>query len=188
METSFNGIDYDDLKEADFPVPSDEDRKTKAGKIGGRLSPAKLTLADRRTQAFAKRLEGKSFEVIASELGMSVGGAWKCVSAAFEMARQNAVEDCSTMLALECARLDEIMRAHWSAAIGRDPKSTDVVLKTIEMRIKLLGLAAPERTEVKTVTESSSQTVDLDLLNLSTECLEEIVAAIERQQSQQSKP
>jgi hypothetical protein len=45
----------------------------------------------------------------------------------------------------ELDRLDAMLRACWSKAIGGDMKAVDRVLKISERRSKLLGLDAPER-------------------------------------------
>lgn len=50
--------------------------------------------------------------------------------------------------AIELARLDGLILAHWPAARRGDMQATDRVLKIIDARSKILGLNAPIRSEV----------------------------------------
>ena len=53
------------------------------------------------------------------------------------------------MRALEVARLDALMAAHWPAATrGLNDKSSAVVLRCINQRARLLGLDAPAQVNV----------------------------------------
>lgn len=46
---------------------------------------------------------------------------------------------------VELARLDKLLSAHWTAAVGGDIKSAELVLKVSAQRSRLLGLNTPER-------------------------------------------
>lgn len=48
------------------------------------------------------------------------------------------------LLALELHRLDRLIKAHWGSAMLADPKSTDAVLKAIQLRMRLAKLDEPD--------------------------------------------
>ncbi len=180
-------VDYDSIEEINPPVTQTKGRNKKA--VGGRLAPGKLSIIAKRAECLRARMQGETFQEIGHRLGMDPSTVWRNVQAAHELARQAAKEEAETLLCLEVARLDEVMRAHWDAALARDPKSTDTVLRCISERCKILGLNAPTRTEVKTVSEPEPDPNEFDLLTLGlpTEILETIVEAAERQKAERSQ-
>lgn len=55
-----------------------------------------------------------------------------------------SAEERQVLLQLERDRLDGLVKAHWLAATNGDPRSSDVVLKCIQTRIKLEKLDAED--------------------------------------------
>ena len=82
---------------------------------------------------------GKSYDEIAQTLGYANrGSAWRLVQSALQGSVTGGVEE---HRAIEMARLDALQHAHWERACAGDVRSAQVVLKVIEQRIRLLGLA-----------------------------------------------
>ena len=54
---------------------------------------------------------------------------------------------------LECSRLDALQQAWWHRALSGQVKATQLLIKIMERRAKLLGLDAPARVNVKSTTE-----------------------------------
>lgn len=53
----------------------------------------------------------------------------------------------------ELSRLDRLQQAHWMNALRGDHRSTDMCLKIIDRRSRLLGLDAPQRVEATVSTD-----------------------------------
>lgn len=116
--------------------------KAKATKI-------RAVAADRQLQACRLRAAGASLDQIAESLGYANrAGAWKAVQRGIELTPAAGVEE---LRAVENQRLDELQVRWWQQAMT-DEKAAKVVLKIIEQRVRLNGLAAPIRADV-TVTE-----------------------------------
>lgn len=109
--------------------------------------------AERRVEALKRRIAGGSYRAIARELGVSEAQAFRDVQAELDKLAQQAQEEASRLRVLELRRLDEML-IRLSPMLY--PKSGDNVnlgaidraLKIMERRAKLLGLDAPEKTEV----------------------------------------
>jgi len=87
--------------------------------------------------------------------------------------------DKQELVALETARLDALMDAHWDAAtLSANTRSADVVLKTIDRRAKLQGL---EEHDDSTVTVATTVVVPNDP-NGYVEALKQIAARSENVQ------
>jgi hypothetical protein len=74
---------------------------------------------------------------------------------------EQSAESAQELRDLEAARLDELHRAHWPAAVGEDgqppdPRAAALVLRIAQRRSELLGLDAPTRIE----TRNSSYSVE----------------------------
>ena len=103
-----------------------------------------LDALDRQLEALKKRKAGQSFESIAKDLGYAkASGAYHAVMAALKKTLQEPADE---LRMLEVERLDELLKTHWENR--RQPQVTDRILRIMERRAKLLGLDAPERTEL----------------------------------------
>lgn len=103
----------------------------------------RVSARHRQLAALRMAIEGRSYDEIAEELGFAGrGAAWKAAQTALQRHEASDVKD---LRLLENARLDGLLSAYWSAAIGGDVRAADLVLKVIAARSKLMGLDAPER-------------------------------------------
>jgi hypothetical protein len=112
--------------------------------VSSEESEAEMRRRDARV--YELRIQGHTFEQIASEVGYSgPSGAWQAhqriksewIFESIEEARQ-----------LELMRLDELQVAVWDRAINGDLPAAHCVLKIMDRRAKLLGLDKPEKVEV----------------------------------------
>ena len=112
--------------------------------VSSEESEAEMRRRDARV--YELRIQGNTFEQIASEVGYSgPSGAWQAhqriksewIFESIEEARQ-----------LELMRLDELQVAVWDRAINGDLPAAHCVLKIMDRRAKLLGLDKPEKIEV----------------------------------------
>lgn len=112
--------------------------------VSSEESEAEMRRRDARV--YELRIQGNTFEQIASEVGYSgPSGAWQAhqriksewIFESIEEARQ-----------LELMRLDELQVAVWNRAIKGDLPAAHCVLKIMDRRAKLLGLDKPEKVEV----------------------------------------
>ena len=92
------------------------------------------------------RIAGATFDQIAEALGYRGRcGAHKSVTAALRKTLQEPADELRT---LEAERLDRLMLATWQAATGGELDAIDRVLKIMARRARLLGLDAPDRTDI----------------------------------------
>ena len=109
-----------------------------------------VQVALRKARAVELRIAGMNYDAIARELGLANRGtAWRLVNQAM---KERVVERVDEHRELELQRLDALQAAFWGNALAGDPKAATIVLKVIDMRIRLLGLEhAPKDTEPKTI-------------------------------------
>jgi hypothetical protein len=93
------------------------------------------------------RRAGWTLGEIGADLGISHVSVHKIIGAALEALREETLEVTEQWRATELARLEAIHRAHWANALAADKDSSEIVLKCMERRAKLLGLDAPKRLE-----------------------------------------
>lgn len=110
-----------------------------------RTSPRRVETVERKRQALELRKAGATYDQIAATVGFANrGGAYKAVKAGIrEILREPAEE----VIQLECARLDEMLRALWPGVMRGDPVSIQRALGVMERRARLLGLDAPKKLE-----------------------------------------
>lgn len=110
------------------------------GRSKGRPSGAAPTpeLIDKEQQVVALRREGHTWSEISEQVGYKSPSGSRD---AFIRAMQRVlVEDAEDLRALEYDRLEHLHAAHWERAISGDIKSTEVILKIMDRRSKLLAL------------------------------------------------
>lgn len=102
---------------------------------------ATVETLDRRRQAVQLRLDGLSYEAIAAQLG------WRSHASAHNAVQRGLAdavrEPTEQLIRLEVARLDELHRALWPAALAGNVGAVDRVLRVMERRARLLGLDKP---------------------------------------------
>jgi hypothetical protein len=109
-------------------------------RIHSKLSVARLTCAERATQALELRKAGLTFREIGERMGVTEDRAHQIVTR--ELARLNArrAEDAGAVTRLEVERLDVLLAAVWEKAAGGDPAAIDRVLAIMARRARLLGI------------------------------------------------
>lgn len=106
-----------------------------------KTSQKAIDTAERRRKAVEYRKAGLNFQTIADQLGYkSASGAYRAVRAALLAAVREPTEE---LIALEVARLDDLLRGIWADARTGDLDKLDRVLRIMQRRAKLLGLDAP---------------------------------------------
>lgn len=137
-------------------------------------SKKRISAKEKQAKALGLRKEGKSYDEIAVSVGYkSRQGAQQAVKRALDaLVGEPAVE----LVQVELARLDDLQSAHTVAARGGDARATEVVLKVMEQRAKLLGLNHNER-KLADAAEASVrlQSLQVDAL---LECFEDVLGGL----------
>lgn len=95
---------------------------------------------ERMNEALTYRLGGATYREIAREMHISVSTASEYVKDALqELTRENAEQ----VLAMELARYDELLSAHYGPALQGDPAATDRVLAVMARIERLHGVESP---------------------------------------------
>jgi hypothetical protein len=107
---------------------------------------AETEMKRRDARVYELRIQGDTFEQIASEVGFSgPSGAWQ----AYQRIKSEWIfESVEEARQLELMRLDELQAAVWDRAINGELPAAHCVLKIMDRRAKLLGLDKPEKVEV----------------------------------------
>lgn len=109
----------------------------------------KLTTAERRRAAVQLRMQGKTWQEIADQLGYKgKGNAYNDIKRALEKAVADLAIPLEGYRQLELDRLDAMQNALWPAVLKGDTKAIEVSLRLMDRRAKLLGLDAPQRHEL----------------------------------------
>lgn len=106
-------------------------------------APVRLTTAQKRSQAVILRRAGHTFEQIGAELGVSRTQAHRYVTAALKALHNTMVADTQLFITQEVERLDRVQAAWWARCLSGNRDAAAIVLKCIEQRSKLLGIAGP---------------------------------------------
>jgi uncharacterized protein (DUF1786 family) len=113
-----------------------------------RNAKVKIKATKRRLEALRLREKGLTYEAMGKEMGVSPERAWALTSEAFDWLRQRLEDKASDVMKLELRRLDALHRAYYAKARRGDTKAADMVVKVMDRRISLLGLAV-QKHEVK---------------------------------------
>lgn len=109
------------------------------------------------------RLAGVDYETIAERLGYpSRGAACTDITRALEQAVAEQRHDLEVLRQQELARLDRLQAGVWAAAVAGETKSAETALKVIDRRCRLLGLDAPQRHEVVTMSVIDAEIARLE--------------------------
>ncbi|MDU1605018.1 MAG: sigma factor-like helix-turn-helix DNA-binding protein [Clostridium sp.] len=96
---------------------------------------------DRMNEALSYRMGGSSYREIAEAMSISVSTAHTYIDDALkEITRENADQ----VLTIELVRYDELLNAHYAAALQGDPLATDRVLSIMSRIERLHGVEAPK--------------------------------------------
>ncbi len=131
-----------------------------------KTTAAAITTAENRRKAVQLRLSGLTFEEISDVMGLgNRGAAYALVRDALAATQQEIREDADRYVAEDLMRIERMIRAIWTGAIGRpesinpetgakiaavppDLKAIDRVESLLARKSRLLGLDAPVRAEL----------------------------------------
>lgn len=131
--------------------------------------------AERARRAFELRKAGKSLREIGEALAVSHETIRKDLAEVLTAYREEAVDKHKAIVAIELARLDDMLFGLWMKARDGNTRSVDAVLRIMERRAKLLGLDAPAA--ARTVQLSMTPT---EIVQMSDDDLAELIAQLER--------
>jgi hypothetical protein len=108
-----------------------------------KTSKRRIAAREKHAEALKLRKQGKSYQVIADELGWAdPSGAQKAVKVALDRV---TLEDAEDVKKMELARLDQMLDSlEWKISVG-DYAAIDRALKIMERRARYLGLDAPDK-------------------------------------------
>lgn len=110
-------------------------------------SPQTTAAKLKAAKALELRMEGKTFEVIAEELGYAGRqGAYDAVRRSLDAITREPAEE---LIKLDLERLDALWGIQFLNAQAGDVQAMAACMKIMERRAKLLGLDAPEKKDVK---------------------------------------
>ncbi len=113
----------------------------------------------REAQAVQLRMAGATYKEIADQLNYrGRQGAFEAVRRAL-VADQDAVDEARDM---ELMRLDRLLRAVWTKAVGGDLQAVDRALKISDARAKLLGMYRPMKIDITDRLREDAQRLGLD--------------------------
>jgi len=101
-------------------------------------SPARIKLQQRRAQALALRVNGRSFKDIAEELSCATGTAFNYITKAIKDLIPQ--ETAKQVLALQLQRYDALVEVYQPKALAGDAEAAKLVLKIENQRSRLFGL------------------------------------------------
>lgn len=131
-----------------------------------------IATVDRQRQCVELRKAGMGYQEIADQLGYKdASGAYRAVRSALKAAVREPARE---LIALEVARLDDMLKGIWVEARKGNVSKLDRVLKIMERRATLLGLDAPKLTKDVSDTRKVAEEIAAEIGK------PELVAQIER--------
>jgi hypothetical protein len=122
-----------------------------------RSTPARALGIEHARQCVELRLAGKQYREIGEIVGIDFTVAYDHVAKYLKLAAQQALEGAEQIRQIEIERIDGIYsRAFdaWHRSVGKkssgDPRYLQIMLNCQDRRAKLLGLDAPEKTDITT--------------------------------------
>lgn len=107
------------------------------------LDSAELTL-----KIVEMRRSGMSLQSIGREVGLDISSVCKRVSRYVQEVREACTENLAAERQLDVERMDRLIAAWGPMAETGDPKAAELMCKFLDMRIKLIGHGAANRTEI----------------------------------------
>lgn len=108
----------------------------------------RATTAERKKNALAYRIGGKSFREIGELLGVSTQAAHALVVKALDDTNAQIAENAEQLRRLELERLDFMRNALWSAVIKGDVLAIDRAIKISKRISELTGIDAPAKQDI----------------------------------------
>jgi hypothetical protein len=134
-----------------------------AGKVGGKRPPLHETVEKER-RVLELRLAHQRWSDIAQAVGYaSAGAAYNAYQRALKRTLQ---EPASEIREQERERLDRLASAHYANALRGDVPATQMLLRIMERRARLLGLDAPTKQQVEVTTYEGGTELDREIQRL----------------------
>jgi hypothetical protein len=139
--------------------------------VGGKASPKKLKLAERRDRAIVLRQQGETFEQIANKIAREFpydfpdynkSMAFKDVMHEFQALHQQNLEEVEALRQLESERLDKALLAIAQRVEEGNLQAIDRWLKIIHQRCLLWGLYLPATERPKA--EAAPTGIELEII------------------------
>lgn len=122
-------------------------------------SRAKTPAAVRRAQAVQLRLAGRSFREIGAELGVTVSTAFALTEKGL---RDWAQPDADQLFLEVMAQLDQLHARYWPDALKGNLDAFGAVMRIIDRKVRLVGLDAPKRVDIRAVVERWAEAEGFD--------------------------
>jgi len=134
--------------------PEDTMSRNKTGK-------RTVTAEEKRRQALDLRRMGCTYQEIADQVGVSRGYACKLVTQALTRIQHETNEIAENVRTLELTRLDNLFRHAYQAVLEGEISAIDKCVRIMDRRAKLLGLDAPNKTEISGSLTASAEWIEL---------------------------
>lgn len=123
---------------------------------GNKTSPSRIEAVEKQALSLRFRKAGYTYDEIAKRVGYaSADGAAKAVKAALH---KMIKDDAKDVLAMELARLDDLLKGVYTLAEVGNQGAVDRVLRIMERRASYLGIDAPTKIVIE-------QNIPVDLIN-----------------------
>lgn len=99
-------------------------------------SPFQIELQKRRAEALEYRIQGYTYEQIGETMECSITTAFEYVDHSLKAITREPAEN---LMALELSRLDQLLTAFFTNAMGGDVNAAGVVQRVMERQSKLVG-------------------------------------------------
>lgn len=120
-----------------------------------------LVRTENERQVLSLWLAGASAEEIVRATSLSDSTVYRIRKAALVQRVGERDKLAVDLREAELSRLDRLQRAHWTAALSGNVRSSELVLKCIAMRAKMLGLDAPIKVDATVKSELDAQIEEL---------------------------
>jgi hypothetical protein len=113
-------------------------------------SPTKVKAAHRGAEALRLRMDGKTYEQIALEMGVSTTRAFQLVGAALDQFKIDNTEKADILRAKMTYELEQLAVALWPRVRkDGDPKAAAVLVQVFNRLARLHGLDAPAKVQAQ---------------------------------------
>lgn len=156
------------------PIPPRPGKKKPRALAPSKVSAGALLTTKRRLAAFELRLQSKTFDEIAEDLGISKPAAWQLVKGAKADHDDAVGETEADVKFMHLMRYERMCATFLPLALAGDEKAAAVVLKVMDAEAKVHGLYAASKTELTGAGGGPLQSVtatNFDLSKLSDEDL-----------------
>ena len=117
-----------------------------------RINEGKTELFERDRKIIALARAGHTYRDIARALGTHFDIVAKVITAYHNELREQGNEDAKKALAASLARIDHALTKLWPDIDKGDPKAIETMIKLEARRARMLGLDAPEKSDVTITT------------------------------------